>query len=68
MFEAIKLAKSNGRTIVFDPNLRTKLWDVETARATLLEIAAASAIILPGVAEGEFLFGESDPRKLGQKT
>ncbi|MFF2290410.1 hypothetical protein [Peribacillus butanolivorans] len=30
--------------------------DVETARATLLEIAAASDIILPGVAEGEFLF------------
>ncbi|MFC9599799.1 hypothetical protein ACFTQL_18280 [Peribacillus butanolivorans] len=51
---------------VFDPNLRTKLWDVETARATLLEIAAESDIILPGVAEGEFLFGESDPHKIGQ--
>lgn len=45
---------------MFDPNLRTKLWDVETASA------AESDIILPGVAEGEFLFGESDPHKLGQ--
>lgn len=65
-FEAIKLAKSNGSTIVFDPNLRTKLWDKETARETLLNMAAEADIILPGVAEGEFLFGESDPHKLGQ--
>lgn len=65
-FEAIKHAKSNGSTIVFDPNLRTKLWDKETARETLLNMAAEADIILPGVAEGEFLFGESDPHKLGQ--
>ncbi|TXC90595.1 sugar kinase [Metabacillus litoralis] len=66
IFEAIKLAKSEGTTIVFDPNLRTKLWGEEEARKTLLEIAAEADIILPGVAEGEFLFGESDPHKLGQ--
>jgi 2-dehydro-3-deoxygluconokinase len=66
IFDAIKLAKSNGSTIVFDPNLRMKLWDEETARETLLEIAAQADIILPGVAEGEFLFRESDPNKLGQ--
>lgn len=66
IFEAIKLAKSNGTTIVFDPNLRLKLWDKDTARETLLKIAAEADIVLPGVAEGEFLFGESDPNKLGQ--
>ncbi|MGM7723272.1 sugar kinase [Metabacillus sp. Hm71] len=66
IFEAIRLAKSNGSIIVFDPNLRTKLWDAETARKTLLEIAAEADIILPGVSEGEFLFGENDPLKLGE--
>ncbi|KKI89379.1 2-dehydro-3-deoxygluconokinase [Bacillus sp. SA1-12] len=66
IFEAIRLAKNNGSTIVFDPNLRTKLWDAETARKTLLEISAEADIILPGVSEGEFLFGESDPLKLGE--
>lgn len=66
IFEAIKIAKENGTPVVFDPNLRTKLWDEETARTTLLEIAAKSDIILPGITEGEFLFGESDPRKLGR--
>ncbi|MDQ0229253.1 sugar kinase [Metabacillus malikii] len=66
IFEAIKLAKRHGRTVVFDPNLRLKLWDEATARATLLEIASEADIVLPGIAEGEFLFGERDPEKLGQ--
>ncbi|WP_273123122.1 sugar kinase [Bacillus weihaiensis] len=66
IFEAIRIAKQNGTTIVFDPNLRTKLWDEETARETLLKMAKEADIVLPGVAEGEFLFGESDPHKLGQ--
>ncbi|MCM3440456.1 sugar kinase [Metabacillus halosaccharovorans] len=66
VFEAIRLAKQHGSTIVFDPNLRTKLWDEETARGTLLKMSKEADIVLPGVAEGEFLFGESDPHKLGQ--
>lgn len=65
VFEAMRIAKQNGSTIVFDPNLRTKLWDEETARETLLKMAEIADIVLPGVAEGEFLFGESDPSKLG---
>lgn len=66
VFEAIKIAKQNGAKVVFDPNLRTKLWDEETARETLLKMAKEADIVLPGVAEGEFLFGENDPHKLGQ--
>lgn len=66
VFEAVKLAKKHGVTVVFDPNLRMKLWDEHTARETLLELAAQADIILPGIAEGEFLFGESDPNKLGE--
>ncbi|MCM3412719.1 sugar kinase [Metabacillus litoralis] len=66
VFEAINIAKQNGVTVVFDPNLRTKLWDEKTARETLLKLAGEADIILPGVAEGEFLFGESDPHNLGE--
>jgi 2-dehydro-3-deoxygluconokinase len=65
VLKAIALAKKNNVQVVFDPNLRKKLWSEEKARKVLLEIAAMSDIILPGVAEGEFLFGESDPEKLG---
>ncbi|USG64659.1 sugar kinase [Brevibacillus ruminantium] len=64
--DAIRMAKAKGLTIVFDPNLRRKLWSEEQARETLLTIASQADIILPGVSEGAFLFGESDPHKLGQ--
>ncbi|CAM5795935.1 sugar kinase [Brevibacillus borstelensis] len=67
VFEAIRMAKASGLTVVFDPNLRKKLWTEEQARETLLAIAAQSDIILPGLSEGTFLFGETDPVKLGER-
>lgn len=67
VWEAIRLAKKHGLIIVFDPNLRKKLWPEEQARETLLAIAAQADIVLPGISEGEFLFGERDPELLGQR-
>ncbi len=66
VFAAIEIAKKNGVTVVFDPNLRRKLWSEEKARTTLLKIAGLADIVLPGVEEGEFMFGETDPAKLGE--
>lgn len=60
-FHAIEIAKKHGLTISFDPNLRLKLWDSDTARKTLLKIAAYADIILPGLDEAEFLFGKVCP-------
>lgn len=67
VWEAIRLAKKHRLTVVFDPNLRKKLWTEEQARETLLAIAAEADIVLPGISEGEFLFGERDPIVLGQR-
>lgn len=66
VIEAIKLAKKNSVKVIFDPNLRKKLWSEEIARKVLLEIAAQADIILPGYEEGLFMFGETDPEKLGE--
>lgn len=66
IFEAIDIARDNNVKIIFDPNLRTKLWDEDTARKTLLEIAQKVDIFLPGIAEGEFLLKETDPMKQGE--
>ncbi|MCT8139623.1 sugar kinase [Anaerobacillus sp. CMMVII] len=66
VMKAIAIAKDNGVKIIFDPNLRRKLWSEDKARKVLLEITALADIILPGVEEGNFMFGESDPTKLGQ--
>jgi 2-dehydro-3-deoxygluconokinase len=66
IFQSIKFAKDHGVRIVFDPNLRKKLWDEKTAKKTLLEIAGQSDIILPGLSEGEFLFGTNDAAKMAE--
>jgi len=57
LFAAIKIAKSRGMMISFDPNIRLKLWTAEEAKATLLEIATLSDLILPGLHEAELLVG-----------
>jgi sugar/nucleoside kinase (ribokinase family) len=55
--EAIQIAKKNNMTIVFDPNLRLKLWSPERAKAVFNEIAADADYILPGLDEGQFMTG-----------
>ncbi|NEU30830.1 sugar kinase [bacterium LRH843] len=65
--EAIAIAKRNDVKIIFDPNLRRKLWSEEKARKVLLEIASQADILLPGIDEGTFMFGETDPEILGKR-
>jgi 2-dehydro-3-deoxygluconokinase len=66
IFYAIDIARKNDVQIVFDPNVRRKLWSDELARRTLLRIAEKSDIILPGISEGEFLFNISSHEKIAQ--
>ncbi|WP_378953902.1 sugar kinase [Pelosinus sp. sgz500959] len=64
LFAAIKMAKSRGMLISFDPNIRLKLWTAEEAKTTLLEIAALSDLILPGLHEAELLVGTTEWEKV----
>lgn len=66
VLHAIHIAKEHGVKIIFDPNLRKKLWSEEEARRVLLELSGLADIVLPGVDEGKFMFGEEDPNKLCQ--
>lgn len=66
-FQALEYAKKHGVQISFDPNLRLKLWDRETAKATLLAMVPYADIILPGLDEAEFLLGLSDPEGICRK-
>ncbi|WP_042462159.1 sugar kinase [Neobacillus dielmonensis] len=63
IYQAITIARKNGVKVVFDPNLRRKLWSEEEARETLLSIAGQSDIVLPGIGECEFLFESRDYKK-----
>ncbi len=67
VLSTIDKAHDKGIKVIFDPNLRKKLWSEEKARKVLLEIASKADIVLPGVSEGEFLFGESAIELLGER-
>jgi 2-dehydro-3-deoxygluconokinase len=62
--KAIRIAKENGKKIVFDPNIRLKIWtDEDEARHFIKKYASESNIVLPGVTEAEFLFGACTPEE-----
>ena len=61
-WRAMALARTHGRTISFDPNLRPALWPSrEAMRDTLNDLARGSDWVLPGQAEGELLTGSREP-------
>lgn len=64
ILEAINIAKNNHVTVVFDPNLRKKLWDEKKAKEVLTEIALQSDIFLPGVNEAAFLMNKENPKEI----
>jgi 2-dehydro-3-deoxygluconokinase len=55
VFHAAALAKKHGVKVCFDPNLRLKLWDIEQARAVVLELAKQADYFLPGLDEMKLL-------------
>ncbi|GMA62746.1 sugar kinase [Alicyclobacillus fastidiosus] len=60
----LKEARCKGIQISFDPNLRYKLWSIDEAVPTLLEIASYADIVLPGIDEGRTLTGLSTPEDI----
>jgi sugar/nucleoside kinase (ribokinase family) len=57
---AMAVARSHGKTIGFDPNLRPTLWPSrEAMRETINDLAAQADWVLPGIEEGRLLTGQS---------
>ncbi len=54
-------ARANGVTIVFDPNLRPRLWpDTATMCDCIMQAAAVSDIVLPSFEDEQGYFGDAD--------
>ncbi|RPF54303.1 sugar kinase [Aquisalibacillus elongatus] len=66
VMKAIEIAKKNNVSVSFDPNLRLKLWSEERAKEVLSEIVKMADIILPGMDEGEFLTGQTQPEAISE--
>lgn len=67
VFKAIKVARENNVLVSFDPNIRLKLWTLAEAKPVLLEIAAMSDIIFPGISEGEMLLGLNTAESISEE-
>ncbi|MBQ0140204.1 MAG: sugar kinase [Kurthia sp.] len=64
IFSAIQFAKESGAKIIFDPNLRFKLWSKEQAFQTLNKIVELSDYILAGEEEATFLTNEEEEQQM----
>jgi 2-dehydro-3-deoxygluconokinase len=67
VYQAIDKAKRHQVTVVFDPNIRLKLWTADEAREMLTDIAGRCDIVLPGWEEGRILTGESSPERIAER-
>lgn len=57
--------RAAGGLVVFDPNLRPRLWTSEAAMVSGVNALAALAdVVLPGLAEGRVLTGHSRPEAI----
>lgn len=66
VYHAIEAAKKHKVMVVFDPNIRLKLWSKEEAREVLMDIASKSDIVLPGIEEGVILTGEKETEAIAR--
>ena len=61
LLDALETARAAGTRVVFDPNLRPRLWqDAATMRATVQSAAAACDLILPSLDDETTHFGDAD--------
>jgi 2-dehydro-3-deoxygluconokinase len=67
VFAAAELARQSGVSVVLDPNYRSKLWDAETFRQVVCDLASRCDILLPGREEAELLTGSSDPHRAARE-
>lgn len=62
LIEALGQFAGKGGTVVFDPNLRPRLWDTpETMRGWVHRAAAVSDLCLPSFEDEATWFGDADP-------
>jgi 2-dehydro-3-deoxygluconokinase len=63
-YAAVEAARSAGRLVSFDTNLRLKLWSKERARAVITDMMKLTDICLPSRDDMAALTGTTDPDKL----
>ncbi|MEV8565192.1 sugar kinase [Streptomyces sp. NPDC051322] len=57
----MRIARSVGTLVSYDPNYRPALWSLDRARATILHSASLADILLPSLEEGRLITGQQRP-------
>jgi 2-dehydro-3-deoxygluconokinase len=63
-FELVDRFRAAGAKVVFDPNMRFRLWTADEARTVFLDLARKSDILLPSLTEAEILTGFREPNSM----
>jgi 2-dehydro-3-deoxygluconokinase len=61
---AMDMARRSDTAVAFDPNLRTRLWPLETAREVSHDVMRRCDIALPGLDDARQLTGLTDPPEI----
>lgn len=62
LLDALKAAQAAGTVVVFDTNLRPRLWpDMATLRAVTEQAAAMADLVLPSFDDEATIFGDASP-------
>ncbi|MEL7345962.1 MAG: sugar kinase, partial [Pseudomonadota bacterium] len=62
LLAGIRIVKTGGTLVVFDPNLRPKLWpDADTMTKAVSQAAEVSSIVLPSFEDEQVHFGDTSP-------
>ena len=64
VYHAISLARKNNVKVIFDPNIRLKLWSKDEAGTVLRDIARLCDVVLPGIEEGIIMTGQESPEAI----
>lgn len=68
LLRALAGARAAGTLVVFDPNLRPRLWpDGETMRRAVTDAAKGADIVLPSFDDDAAAFGDADPQATAQR-
>lgn len=61
LLTALKSARASGKTVIFDPNLRPRLWDdTQQMKDYIMQGAQVSDIVLPSYDDEAEYFGDAD--------
>jgi len=63
-FELVDRFRAAGAKVVFDPNMRFRLWTADEARTVFLDLARKSDIVVPSLTEAEILTGLTEPNSM----